>query len=333
MPARLGCCWGTDVEPKFENVQTDNESSFCSLWFSCARLADDHTWHYHPEFELTWIVRSAGTRFVGDSIERYEPNDLVLLGPNLPHCWHDETDLGAQEHGSEAVVLQFRPESFGGDFLGLPELAPINRLFRASKCGLHIQGETAARVQSSMKSIFRKTGLERLMGLLEILQVMAQAPNDLRALASADYHITNDITETNRQRIEFIHRYVRQNLGREVSQSEIAALVGLTPPAFSRFFRKATGQTFVGFVNILRINEVCRLLMESEEGITDIAMNCGYNNIANFNRQFLALKGMNPTQFREQRSRMLDRPPAREANAELQRTPHPNRISMASLAE
>ncbi len=85
-------------------------------------------------------------------------------------------------------------------------------------------------------------------------------------------------------------------------------------------------------MNILRINEVCRLLMESDEGITDIAMNCGYNNIANFNRQFLALKGMNPTQFREQRSRMLDRPPVAEASADVQRKPHPNRISMASLA-
>ena len=320
------------MEPKFENVQADSESSFCSLWFACASLAEDHTWHYHPEFELTWVVRSTGTRFVGDSIERFGANDLVLLGPNLPHCWHDEPDANAREHGSEAVVLQFRPESFGNDFLGLPELAPVNRLLRASKCGLHIQGEIALRVQGLMKAVFRKTGLVRLMGLLEILEVMAQAPGDLRALASADYHITNDITETNRQRIEFIHRYVRQNLGREVSQSEIAALVKLTPPAFSRFFRKATGQTFVGFVNILRINEVCRLLMASDEGISEIAMNCGYNNIANFNRQFLALKAMNPTQFREQRS-LLDRQPiADSAAANGGGKLHSNRISMANLA-
>lgn len=324
---------GGTVEPKFENVQKDSESSFCSLWFSCASLAEDHTWHYHPEFELTWVMRSQGTRFVGDSIERFGANDLVLIGPNLPHCWHDETDGNSQGDGSEAVVLQFRPESFGNDFLGLPELAPINRLFRSSKCGLHIQGNTATHVQGLMKAVFRKTGLERLMGLLEILQVMARVPGDLRSLASADYHITNDITETNRQRIEFIHRYVRKNLGREVSQAEIAGLVSLTPPAFSRFFRRATGQTFVGFVNILRINEVCRLLMESDQPITDIAMNCGYNNVANFNRQFLALKGMNPTRFRDQRNRLLEGRQELNRDATAARNLHSNRISMANLAE
>jgi AraC-like DNA-binding protein len=320
------------MEPQFENVQTDSESSLCSLWFACASLANDHTWHYHPEFELTWVVRSEGTRFVGDSIEQYRENDLVLLGPNLPHCWHDGNEHRSDDLRSEAVVLQFRPESFGSDFLGLPELAPINKLFRASKCGLHIQGKTAERVQVLMKGIFQKTGLTRLMGLLEILQLLAQSPHDLRSLASADYHITNDITEANRQRIGRIHRYVRDNLGRDVSQAEIASLVGLTPPAFSRFFRRATGQTFVGFVNILRISEVCRALMESDESITDIAMRCGYNNIANFNRKFLTLKGMNPTQFREQRNRLTDAQRAcvtdtdRNATSELRS----GRVSMAN---
>lgn len=109
--------------------------------------------------------------------------------------------------------------------------------------------------------------------LLEILSVLAETQPDLRRLASVDFHLTNDITEVNRQRIEAIHRHVRENLCCEINQAEVARLVGLTPPAFSRFFRKATGRTFVGFVNILRINAVCRAMTESAEGITDIAMN------------------------------------------------------------
>ena len=90
----------------------------------------------------------------------------------------------------------------------------------------------------------------------------------------------------------------------DINQADVARLVGLTPPAFSRFFRRATGQTFVGFVNILRINEVCRAMLEGSECITNIAMRCGYNNIANFNRQFLAQKGMNPSQYRERHQRL-----------------------------
>lgn len=292
------------MEPKFETVEADTESSFRSIWFSCPSFAEDHTWHYHPEFELTWMVRSQGTRFVGDSIEPYRAGDLVLMGPNLPHCWHDEPCAPEPDDGPEVIVLQFRPESFGGDFLGLPELDAIKRLLRTSKCGLHIRGQTALRVHQKMQTILGRKGMMRLIGLLEILQLLADGQGDLRTLASADYHITNDITEANRKRIELIHRYVRQNLAGDINQSEVARLVSLTPPAFSRFFRKATGQTFVGFVNLLRINEVCRAIVEGSECITNIAMNCGYNNIANFNRQFQALKGMNPSQFKEKHQRL-----------------------------
>jgi AraC-like DNA-binding protein len=290
------------MEPKFETVEVDAASSFRSMWFSCASFAEDHTWHYHPEFELTWVARSHGTRFIGDNIEPYQAGDVVLLGPNLPHCWHSETD--ANQQGPEVVVLQFSPATFGGDLLDLPEFEAVKRLFRASKCGLHVEGETAILVQNQIRSLFEKKGMARLLCLLDILRSLSESEHDLRYLASTDYHITNDITEINRQRIEQIHRHVRQNLDGEINQAEVAKLICLTPPAFSRFFRRATGQTFVGFVNILRINEVCRLMTQSNECITNIAMNCGYNNIANFNRQFLALKGMNPSQFRERHLRL-----------------------------
>ena len=311
------------MEPKFETVEVDAASSFRSMWFECASFPENHTWHYHPEFELTYVVRSHGTRFIGDNIEPYRAGDVVLVGPNLPHCWHDEPDGDAAK--PEVIVVQFRPETFAGGFLDLPEFEPIKRLLRASKCGLHVEGETAIRVQRQMRSLMQKKGLARLIDLLDILRVLAEADNDLRFLASVDYHITNDITEVNRQRIEQIHRHIRQNLGSDINQADVAKLIGLTPPAFSRFFRRATGQTFVGFVNILRINEVCRQMTECSECITNIAMNCGYNNIANFNRQFLALKGMNPTQFRERHLRL-------KQNAILFASDHAasRRVSMAN---
>lgn len=295
------------MEPNFETVQADVNSSFRSMRFTCASFAEDHGWHYHPEFELTWIVRSEGTRFIGDSIAPYRADDLVLIGPNLPHCYHDEPAATGSNAGPDLIVLQFRPEIFGADFLGLPETRQINELLCASKRGLHVQGETSAKVRELMILTLEKRGMARLMCLLEILQTLTQGRRNVRPLASVDYDINDDVTETNRGRIELIHRHVRANLARQISQREIAALVDLTPQPFSRFFRKATGQTFVRFVNILRINAVCRLLVQTDDGITSIAMNCGYNNIAHFNRQFMALKGMPPRQFRESALRLQDR--------------------------
>jgi transcriptional regulator GlxA family with amidase domain len=101
-----------------------------------------------------------------------------------------------------------------------------------------------------------------------------------------------------RERIELVHRYIRDNIADTIRQTEAAKRVGLSPAAFSRFFHAATGHTFVGFVNTLRVSAACRLLSATDRTITDIAMECGYSNIANFNRQFRCNKGINPSEYR-----------------------------------
>ncbi len=306
------------MKANFESVQPDAGSSFRSMQLTCASFGDDHGWHYHPEFELTWIVRGAGTRFIGDSIVPFRAGDLVLIGPNVPHCYQHEPPAVDSDRGRDLITLQFRPEAFGADFLGLPETRQIRQLLHSSKRGLQVQGETSSKVRELMRLTLKKRGIARLMCLLEILQALTDGWRDLQCLASADGHIDEDITEIHRGRIELIEHHVRENLSRPIRQREIAALVNLTPQPFSRFFRKATGQTFVRFVNILRINAVCRLLVETDDCITDIAMNCGYNSIAHFNRQFAALKSMTPRQFRQTAPlRQDDRAivPARSATA------------------
>lgn len=283
------------------------EGAGCSVRFSSGGFAGHDAWHHHPEYELGWIVGGQGTLFVGDCVEPYRVNDLVLLGPNLPHFYDvDASPRGARAR-PELVTLQFRSEVVDTHFLGLPEARGVAALLRvASQRGLRVRGETAARVQERVLSSTAKAGMARLIGLLEILEILAEGHDDLRPLASLDYLGGKGSAATTRRRIEQIDRHVRENLGREIKQVDVAGLVGLTPHAFSRFFRRATGQTFVGFVNRLRISEACRRLLETNDGITEIAFGCGYWSIANFNRQFLNLKGVNPSRFREQRFRMSE---------------------------
>ncbi|WP_158235405.1 AraC family transcriptional regulator [Caulobacter sp. FWC2] len=289
--------WGTGASAR----------PFCSVRLSSGGLAGHDAWHHHPEYELGWIVRGQGTRFVGDSVEPYRARDLVLLGPNFPHFYHDDTSPLAPWARPELTTLQFRPEVVDTHFLGLPEARDIAALLRiASQRGLQVQGETAARVQETISGLSAKVGMARLIGLLEILETLAQGGDDLRPLASSGYSTGKGSATTTRRRIEQIDRHVRENLGQEIKQVDVAGLVGLTPHAFSRFFRKATGLTFVGFVNRLRINEACHRLLETDDGITEIAFGCGYWSIANFNRQFLNLKGVNPSRFREKRLRTIE---------------------------
>lgn len=283
------------MDPLFENVQTDEGSSFCSFRVLCEDFTEDHTWHYHPEYELTWNIRGEGTRFVGDSVEPYKPGDLVLVGPNLPHCWYSDQSSGREL--SELLVIQFRPDCFGQGFLDLPEAGLINRMLKLANRGLSVTGPTAEFVTRLMEKLVDQRGMDKLLSLAQILNQLGQS-DDLAALATPDYNLSADVNETNRRRIEKIYGFVRKNIGTEINQLEIADRVGLTSQAFSRFFKKSTGLTFVKFVNMLRINEACRLLVRENMDITQIAFMCGYQNISNFNRRFHALKGMTPSEFR-----------------------------------
>jgi AraC-like DNA-binding protein len=247
---------------------------------------------------LTWIIRSEGTRFVGDSIRSYGPGDLVLLGPDLPHCWHDEP-ASRGSGAPEVVVVQFRADCFGGDFLALDAARAVGALFRRASRGVRFSAPTAREVGPELLGMTRQRGLRRMAGLLDILAILSAA-GGVSLLASQDYQLNNDINPANRRRIELVHRFVRERMREEISQADIARRLGLSPPAFSRFFRSATGKTFVGFVNALRVNEACRLLSGTIQPVTEIALACGYQNLSNFNRQFLALRGMNPSEYRRQ---------------------------------
>lgn len=295
------------MEAQFEAVVSDADSSLRCRYFACDDLTEDHAWHYHPEYELTWFLKGAGSRFVGDSIERYTSGDLVLIGPNLPHCWHN--DVGHE--AAELIFVQFDPGCLGADFLALPEAERISKLLHRADCGIHFKGEISQRVGERLRALAVQQGMTRLIGLLEVLNLLAEWP-EYELLAATSYQSNNEINPMNRARIETVHQYVRANLAGHISQAEIASQIGLSAPAFSRFFRAAAGRTFVNFVNLLRVNQACRLLSGTKLSITTIALDCGYDNISNFNRQFLALKGMNPTEYRVHVQRMRGAPTTTE---------------------
>src|SRR6516162_360079 len=149
------------MKARIERVSAGPAASFV-----CRRRVDARfgfAWHFHPELELTLIVRSRGRRFVGDSIEPYEDGDLVLLGPNLPHTWH--SDAGRQGR-HEAVFCQFSPDFLGRAFLESPELAGVGRLLERSARGLRFGGRTQKAVARRMEGLDRLEGLPRLAALM-----------------------------------------------------------------------------------------------------------------------------------------------------------------------
>ena len=281
------------MKPDLEVVQIGRSESF-KAW---AHGYPYHTvrWHFHPEYEIHHVVATSGHYFVGDFIGNFEPGNLVLTGPNLPHNWVSHLAVG------ESVPLRGRVLQFTEDFIGdamalLPELAACEGLLETSRRGALFSPATAEAAAPMLAELVTAQGIRRIEVFIGLLGLLQRA--EVTTLTSTNY--LPDPSGFMSTGINEALAYINANLTEPFSESDLAAIAGLSPSAFSRSFRRHTGQALVKYVNRLRINLACQLLMGRDEmKITDVCFSAGFNNISNFNRQFQAQKGMTPSRFRE----------------------------------
>jgi AraC-like DNA-binding protein len=278
------------MQAVYEKVPATTDGSF--VMFVRRDKGFPFRWHFHPEYELTLIVRSRGQRFVGDNIAGYGPGDLVLLGPNLPHTW-DSDDTG-QQH--EAIVIQFKGELLGRG----PEFKTLDRLLRQSHRGLQFTGATRQRVATQLRRLPRQRGLPRLLALFEILHTLATT-REVRILSSPGF--TPSLRHHEQARIDVVCNHIHAHLAERLSLPDLARRAGMSPRAFRRFFKRVLGKSLVQYLNELRIGQACAQLINTDRSVTEICYATGFNNLAYFNRRFRALKRVTPRQYRRAHSR------------------------------
>ena len=279
------------VKPVFEKVpKRDWESFHCEI----VRGRDYGTrWHFHPEFQITLALQSSGHRVVGDHIAPLTDGDIVLLGANLPHVWHQDENTGKDVH---AIIVRFDPQALGADFFKLPEMEPVRRLLERASRGLEVRGKARSAVAAHMRRIAEVEGLPRILELLAILHTLAEAKSEARPLASTGY--LPKLESADQGRMQRVCDFIHTHLTEDIDRAQLAKLAHLSEGAFSRFFHSRTGKTVPEYVNEVRIGRACRMLAEDAANITDIAMDCGYRNLANFNRRFRQVTGMTPSHYR-----------------------------------
>jgi len=280
------------MKPVFEKVPKRQWESFhCEE----VRGPDYGTrWHFHPEYQLTFAMKCSGHRVVGDNIGALADGDLVLIGSNLPHVWHQDPDAKVRE--VHAIIVRFDDTFLGRDFFALPEMEPVRRLLQRSARGLEVRGKTRATVATHMKRLAQEEGLSRVLELLSILNELA-CSDELKTLASAGYE--PKLESADQGRMERVVDFIHTHLTEEIDRQRLATLAHLSLGAFSRFFHSRTGKTVPEYVNEVRIGRACRMLAEDAGNITDIAMDCGYRNLANFNRRFREVVGSTPSAYRQ----------------------------------
>ncbi|HEX4140269.1 MAG TPA: AraC family transcriptional regulator [Candidatus Methylacidiphilales bacterium] len=245
--------------------------------------------------QLTLVLKSAGYRIVGDHISPLLPGDLVLVGANLPHVWHQDESRGGSKDAVHAIVIRFREDFLGDYFLKSPELETVRRLLKRGARGLEVTGPTRETAAARMRELAACHGLDRLLKLLELANLLA-ASKHLRPIASANF--SPALRDSDAPRMQRVMHFIYDHLDEVIERDAVARCAALSEGAFSRFFKTRTGKTLPQYVNGLRVGNACARLREADVKISDIALGCGFGNLANFNRQFRAITGMNPSAYR-----------------------------------
>lgn len=255
-------------------------------------------YHHHPEYEFTFIERGRGMRFVGDHIGHFEDGDLVLLGPNLSHMWKCDPHYyhNNRPEACKSYVIHFPKQLMQNLLLTVPEMEPVRILLEKSKRGVRINGATEGPLKDCFRQLQDQHGGERFLSLLKILHLAAISTTN--QVLSQSY-ISDERIEKNSERLNAIYNYMLTTLDKKITLPEIAAIANMSPTAFCRFFKQKTGKSFTHLLNEIRINHACRLLIEGQEKVAQIALASGFTNLSHFNSQFKAITGTTPKQFAE----------------------------------
>ncbi len=275
---------------QLENISPDKNSSFRLLLNP--KLNDLFYWHFHPEYELVYIENADGTRHVGEHISQYKSSDLVLIGSNIPHL---NFDYGVKTD-CEKVVLQIHPDFKQQTFAQLPELNNINRLFEKSQYGIAFHGATKEKIGKRLIHFQHLSPFAQFVEALHIFQSLAES-EEFTLLHDQPY--LNQYSQKEQERIRQIYAYIDQHYQRKISLIEIAQLCNLGKEAFCRYFKKATGNTFIDFLNQYRISQAKRLLL-MDKNVSEACFSCGFESLSYFNRIFKKVTGENPSTFKQQ---------------------------------
>jgi AraC-like DNA-binding protein len=257
------------------------------------------SWHHHPEFEIILILKGKGRQLIGDSIDRFMNHDLILVGSYLPHALVCDNEYNFHPEGfqGEAIVFQFTYDFLGPQFFEIPENRNLKHLLEESSRGIRFTGKTKDKMTSLMKESYKLDGPDQFLLLMTLFNVMSKT-KEYHLLSSAGfmepYHMEGN--EPIQKSLDFI----LYNFNRYITVKEMLDITNMSNTTFCIAFKRITRMTFKEYLLNTRVGYACKLLTSSSMTISQIASECGFENISNFNHQFKKLKTATPSAFRKQ---------------------------------
>jgi len=251
-------------------------------------------WHYHPEYEITYIFNGKGLLFIGDKMINYGKDELFMLGPNLPHEFRSNVSKNPDLF-SRSISIHFKNDFLGRDFNELPEATVIKDLFAKSKPGIRINDtQVKMRFKKQAEELLEMKGIQRIYKILELFHILSGSAK--WAFLSSNAFV-DSIDQSQDHRINQVYEFVMKNFTGPIKVTDVASIINMTPTSFCRFFRNRTNKPFLRYLTEVRIGYACRLLLEDKLSIAQVAYTSGFGNLSHFNKQFLNIKDVTPSQF------------------------------------
>lgn len=283
------------AEIQQEICPINNEDLFIILDHINAKF--EYPIHCHPEYEINLVIDTLGTRVIGDFEEAFDGLDFVMIGPYVPHVWKSTKET------NHVVTIQFSSELLNFPIMEKRLFLPIKQLLHDSMQGLHFYGPDAERIKDEIVELTRIQGFQSATMFLNILNSLAHAPR--RKLVTNMQDAENLIHQSKSRRIRKVCKHIEENISHKITLSDAAKLVSMSDSAFSHFFKKQTGISFITYVNNLRVAKACDLLANTNLSASEICYECGFNNKSNFIRLFHKRKNMTPIEYRNHISQLL----------------------------
>jgi AraC-like DNA-binding protein/quercetin dioxygenase-like cupin family protein len=283
------------MKPLIEKLPLSGDTSFVARTFRTPQF--EVPWHQHIEYELILFTEGEGVSFIGNYVGEFKTGDIFFLGANLPHTFQK----AHKDLITSAVVVQFKEDFWGDGFMQLPECRLIKDLFATSMQGLKINGDTLQQLTPLLKELEYLQGFDRIIRLCQCLLLIARG-EEYETVSTQE---VGEFHPRNKERIDKIFQYTIDNFQESINLDAIAGNAGMSIPAFCHYFKKSTKKTYIDFLNEVRIGYACKQLIDTRKSIETICYESGFNTLANFNKQFLKVKGNTPSGYRRNfRARM-----------------------------
>lgn len=252
--------------------------------------------HYHPHYEFVWIKAGVGVRIVGDHVSPFKENDMMLIGPNLPHVWTNAPEYYAEDPDLmvDVYVVHFAEEILNELICKFPELMNIKQLLFNSRRGMQIVGETNIKLREIIFKLKQATSIERFVLFMQIFHQLENT-EDTQLLSSEKF--ASLFCESESERLRKIYEHISKNFHRNIQLEEVSNIACLSPTAFCRYFKQKTGLRFTSFLNDFRLEYAQNLMNNNAYKISTIAHMCGFQDISYFNKMFKEKNAITPSEY------------------------------------